>query len=160
MGWSLGGPGPCPLPGLLAPMVLGRGSSLLPCSWELPRALLRGLGNLCSAVWENPQETRPLAEGLGLRVRPSTMWQRPPLGPLLPQAPGIRTPPHFPLLPFQPPTPNPSNTSELWGSQHTSVQFSRSVMSNFLRPHRLQHAKLPCPSPTPGACSNSGPSSR
>ena len=70
-------------------------------------------------------------------------------GPLLPQAPGIRTPPHFPLLPFQPPTPNPSNTSELWGSQHTSVQFSRSVMSNFLRPHGLQHAKLPCPSPTP-----------
>ena len=38
-----------------------------------------------------------------------------------------------------------------------SVQFSRSVMSNSLRP---QHARLPCPSPTPGACSNSRPSSR
>ena len=40
-----------------------------------------------------------------------------------------------------------------------SVQFSCSVMSNSLRPHGLQHARLPCPSPTPGACSNSCPSS-
>ena len=39
----------------------------------------------------------------------------------------------------------------------SSVQFSRSV--NFLRPHGLQHVRLPCPSPTPGACSNSCPSS-
>ena len=31
----------------------------------------------------------------------------------------------------------------------SSVQFSRSVMSNFLRPHGLQHARPPCPSPTP-----------
>ena len=30
-------------------------------------------------------------------------------------------------------------------------------MSNSLWPHRLQHAKPPCPSPTPGACSNSCP---
>ena len=37
----------------------------------------------------------------------------------------------------------------------SSVQFSRSVMSNSLQPHGLQHARLPCPSPTPGACSNS-----
>ena len=40
------------------------------------------------------------------------------------------------------------------------VQFSRSVMSNSLRPHGLQHARPPCPSPTPGACSNSCPSSQ
>ena len=33
-------------------------------------------------------------------------------------------------------------------------------MPNSLRPHRLQHARLPCPSPTPGACSNSCPLSR
>ena len=33
-------------------------------------------------------------------------------------------------------------------------------MSDFLRPHGLQHARLPCPSPTPRACSNSCPSSR
>ena len=31
---------------------------------------------------------------------------------------------------------------------------SHSVMSNSLQPHRLQHARLPCPSPTPRACSN------
>ena len=31
-----------------------------------------------------------------------------------------------------------------------NVQFSYSVMSNSLRPHGLQHATLPCPSPTPG----------
>ena len=35
------------------------------------------------------------------------------------------------------------------------VLFSRSVMSNSLRPHGLQHTRAPCPSPTPGACSNS-----
>ena len=37
-------------------------------------------------------------------------------------------------------------------------QFSCSVMSNSLPPHRLQHARLPCPSPTLKACSNSRPS--
>ena len=36
-----------------------------------------------------------------------------------------------------------------------AFQFSRSVMSDSLRPHALQHARLPCPSPTPGAYSNS-----
>ena len=34
--------------------------------------------------------------------------------------------------------------------QFSSVQFSRSVMSDSLRPHKLQHARPPCPSPTPG----------
>ena len=38
-----------------------------------------------------------------------------------------------------------------------SVQFSRSVMSIFLWPHGLKHAKLPCPAPTPGTGSNSCP---
>ena len=42
----------------------------------------------------------------------------------------------------------------------SSVQFSRSVMSDSLRPHGLQHCRLPCPSPTPGTCSNSCPSSQ
>ena len=36
----------------------------------------------------------------------------------------------------------------------TSVQFSSSVMSNSLRPHALQHARPPCPSPTPGVHPN------
>ena len=40
-----------------------------------------------------------------------------------------------------------------------SVQFSRSVMSGSLWPCGLQLARLPCPSPTPRACSNSSPSS-
>jgi len=40
----------------------------------------------------------------------------------------------------------------------SSVQSSCSVVSDFLRPHGLQHARPPCPSPTPGACSNSCPS--
>ena len=35
--------------------------------------------------------------------------------------------------------------------------FSRSIMSGSLRPHGLQHATLPCPSPSPGSCSNSCP---
>ena len=41
-----------------------------------------------------------------------------------------------------------------------SVQFSCSAVSDSLRPHGLQHARLPCPSPTPGAYSNSCPSSQ
>ena len=39
---------------------------------------------------------------------------------------------------------------------HQFSQFS-SVMSDSWRPHGLQHARLPCPSPTPGAYSNSCP---
>ena len=38
-----------------------------------------------------------------------------------------------------------------------SVQFSRSVVSDSLRPHELQHTRPPCPSPTPGVYSNSCP---
>ena len=40
------------------------------------------------------------------------------------------------------------------------TQFSCSVMSNSLQPHGLQHARPPCPSPTPTACSHSHPSSQ
>ena len=42
----------------------------------------------------------------------------------------------------------------------SSVQFSRSVVSDSLRPHESQHARPPCPSQTPGVCSNSCPLSR
>ena len=42
----------------------------------------------------------------------------------------------------------------------TSVQFSCSVVSNSLQSHELQHARPPCPSPTPRVYSNSCPSSR
>ena len=41
-----------------------------------------------------------------------------------------------------------------------TVQFGRSVLSDFLQPHGPQHSKLPCPSPTPGACSSSCPLSQ
>ena len=42
----------------------------------------------------------------------------------------------------------------------SSVQFSRSVVSDSLWPHELQHARPPCPSPTPGVHSDSRPSSQ
>ena len=42
----------------------------------------------------------------------------------------------------------------------SSVHFSCSVMSYSLRPHELQHARPPCPSPTPGVHLNLCPSSR
>ena len=41
----------------------------------------------------------------------------------------------------------------------SSVQFSCSVLSSSLRPHESQHARPPCPSPTPGVHSDSHPSS-
>jgi len=45
------------------------------------------------------------------------------------------------------------------GNLH-SVQFSHSVVSNSLQPHESQHARPPCPSPTPGVHSDSRPSSQ
>ena len=45
-------------------------------------------------------------------------------------------------------------------AQRRSVQFSRSVVSDSLRPHGLQHARPPCPSPTPGVYLNSCPLSQ
>ena len=44
--------------------------------------------------------------------------------------------------------------------QFSSVQFSRSVVSDSLRAHESQHARPPCPSLTPGVYSDSCPSSR
>ena len=38
----------------------------------------------------------------------------------------------------------------LFNSAFLSVQISRSVVSDSLRPHELQHSRPPCPSPTPG----------
>ena len=50
--------------------------------------------------------------------------------------------------------------SKLLIIQFSSVHFSHSVVSNSLQPHGLQHARPPCPSPTPRVHSNSCPSSR
>ena len=47
--------------------------------------------------------------------------------------------------------------AKIWFS---SVQFSRSVVSDSLRPHESQHTRPPCPSPTPGVHSNSCPMSQ
>ena len=51
-----------------------------------------------------------------------------------------------------------------WWCEHDrfgyAFQFSHSVVSDSLWPHGLQHARLPCISPTPGACSNSCPLSQ
>ena len=44
--------------------------------------------------------------------------------------------------------------------KHTCLSVSRSVMSDSLQPHGLQHARPPCPSPTPGVYSDSCPLSR
>ena len=49
------------------------------------------------------------------------------------------------------------STEISWHYLRTSVQISCSVVSDSLRPHGLQDARPPCPSPTPGACSNSWP---
>ena len=47
--------------------------------------------------------------------------------------------------------------SHLQPGREALVQFSHSVVSDSLQLHGLQHARLPCPSPTPGAYSNSRP---
>ena len=62
--------------------------------------------------------------------------------------------------------PVPSATGEVvershWSYEHwIQIQFSRSVVSDSLPPHGLQHARPPCPSPTPRVYSNSCPLSR
>ena len=60
--------------------------------------------------------------------------------------------------------PGPSTTGLLTSDQCwatiSSVQCSWSVVSDSLWPHGLRHARPPCPSPTPGACSSSCPSSQ
>ena len=56
-----------------------------------------------------------------------------------------------------------TTTQNLWYAvkavlRWSSVQFSHSVVSNSLQPHESQHARPPCPSPTPGVHSDSCPS--
>ena len=50
--------------------------------------------------------------------------------------------------------------SSVGSHRFSSVQFSRSVVSDSLRPHESQHARPPCPSPTPRVHSDSRPSSQ
>ena len=51
-------------------------------------------------------------------------------------------------------------TTELSSSKFTLLLFTRLVVSNSLRPHGLQHTRLPCPSPSPRVHSNSCPLSQ
>ena len=53
------------------------------------------------------------------------------------------------IEPRSPTLQEDSLLSEPPGKQRDCVQFSRSVVSNSLRPHELQHTRPPCPSPTP-----------
>ena len=57
----------------------------------------------------------------------------------------------FHFAPFYLPSSDGTGCHDLW--------FSLSVVSGSLQPHRLQHTRLPCPSPIPKACSNACPSS-
>ena len=52
------------------------------------------------------------------------------------------------------------NVGSMNQGKFSSAQFSRSVESNSLRPHESQHARPPCPPPTPGVHSDSCASSR
>ena len=60
---------------------------------------------------------------------------------------------------FSPQMKKNSDTRK-WVSNFRSVQFSRSVVSDFLQPHESQHTRHLCPSPTPGVHSDSRPSSQ
>ena len=77
---------------------------------------------------------------------PLTSWPLPQAG-LLVQAPGI--PLYFTIY-----------LTKSYPSKFTSVQYSCSVVSDFLWPHELQNVRSPCPSPTPGVYSDSCPSSQ
>ena len=65
------------------------------------------------------------------------------------------------VLPVGPPKAGEAGCSPRSSFPHfSSVQFSHSVVSNSLRPHELQHARLSCSSLSPRVCSNSCPSSQ
>ena len=50
-----------------------------------------------------------------------------------------------------------SSHSGITSSDKCSIQFSRSVVSDSLQPHEMQHTRPPCPSPTPGVYTNPRP---
>ena len=61
------------------------------------------------------------------------------------------------LLEIRIPSLWPRTMTSILALHFSSVQFSRSVMSNSLWPHELQHTRPPCPSPTPGVHLNPYP---
>ena len=58
------------------------------------------------------------------------------------------------------PSVNSSSPGDRLIALVSSVQFSHSIVSDSLQPHQLQHARPPCPSPTPGVHSNPCPLSQ
>ena len=50
-----------------------------------------------------------------------------------------------------------NGATQIYEIQFSSIQFSRSVVSDSLRPHKLHHARPSCPSPTPGVHANPCP---
>ena len=81
--------------------------------------------------------SRPAASGI-IVPQPGIKTESPALEGFLTEPPGKTAPPLF----------------------FSSVQFSHSVVSDFLQPHELQHASPTCPSPIPGIHSNLRPSSQ
>ena len=71
---------------------------------------------------------------------------------------GFRRQDYWSGLPFPPPgnLPHP----EIKSASPPLLLCSHSVISNSLKPHGLQHSRLPCPLPSPGVCSNSRPLSQ
>ena len=112
-------------------------------------------GYLCSLHPEPPSHLPPYAIPLGC-----------------PRAPALGTPLcasnlpwssilHMVIYVFKDSLSNhPNPCPEVRDLRISSVQFSRSVVSDSLRPHESQHARPPCPSPSPRVHSNSRPSSR
>ena len=132
-------------------------------TWASKLASSTGLGAGEEGNTHQKQETM-ISE---CRPDPTLGLAGPTYGPMQPSG-RLRT--HTQLCKETPPTPQLMIWNKLWDPwtlQPDSrnplclpVQFSCSVVSDFLRPHGLQHARLPCPSLTPGACSNSCPLSR
>ena len=105
-------------------------------------------GFSCSALSTKPSKSLDL---IG-----ESSWAHPSLA----EGGGIPRSAHSALCPspFSPPSPHaPSLLTLLIAETTIQLLFSHSVASESLQPHGLQHARLSCPFPSPGVCSNSCP---
>ena len=95
-----------------------------------------------------------LLSHVGLFLTPWTVAHQGPL------SMGLSTKEYWSRLPFPSPGDLPNPGIETGSVVIQFSQFSCSVVSNSLQPQGLQHARVPSPSPTPRACSNSCPLSQ
>ena len=121
------------------------------------------VGTAVSALFLPPQSHWVHSPGPSSQAPPQATWAPFPCQ-------GQRKGPLEPALSFK--GPGWSNVDELDNSSLCSIkqtytpailasfQFGHSVMADSLGPHGLQHTRLSCPSPTPGACSKSCPLSQ